>query len=733
MSRGQDKRALNTLFNTNNYSIISKYSAIKLGYVQNQELVEFIEEQFQVRKGWRRTPLVNLGYANRLLAVDHEVGKLLHGQGSPGVDCFIVVGCGFDMLAVRHEKDCHWIEVDLPQVIHTKADYFARKWQQPRLLIDSDQDMITFEGKNLYLVSCDIRFQETFSTKLSRVLSTFSQLSSVAILNEVCFCYLGTHQVKQAISTMVDCVKDRAVSLSYLGFEQIRPEVSSPFTKIMLTHLDSFGFPLKHFQTGRELHELFVDQLKFDYLHIKPLHSIYHSQEEINSGKVNAPADGHPTLEPFDEFEEMDLFASHYAVVEAKLTFRQKDRQVERANQTIVRYHDAPSDDARAYPACPDYRIKEESNSFIRRFSHSACVLQDTARQVQRYLITGGFGLPAASSSDPLVSGQHKRIDDCVIVTRERGGEQDFQTLSKAAEFSAEQIRFDRMHGQTCCIDAHEGLVFFSGGRQSPTSGVHGACTKDNPTFIAGVTNDLKLKLVHKFKPDLGNTWRHRVIKFGISDQILQLGGIGSFTTNGLTDSSDLVVWNLSGDKLGFRSHPFLESWQPRHSFGLDMRDEQTLLVFAGLKTRQTLIGAALGSDRVSDVYSSNVSDHEPVQQCIMYDFRQRRLAMNFQDETVGSYSMQVHFLDENQFVRVGGLSTQTGLPLQSIDLFDVRRPDNLLIERMSFQSDSNVLLSNAQSLNFRQEKQIVTLGGGGNCFIFGTHLNKSQLVFSYG
>lgn len=705
---------------TNDYSILSKYSAARLGYYEDPWLLEFIEKWLCIEKGWRRTPLVNLGYANRVMAVNFATCSLLYDPHE-ALDCFIVLGCGFDMRAAYHERVCNWIEIDLPEVIETKAKYFAHKWSLP---IESvDRDVKTFEGKKLNLISCDIRYEADLAKKLYRVLARLPNVNNVAILNEVCLCYLQTQQVKQAISTIVDCVKDSAKSLCYLGFEQVRSTGNDPIAKIMNDHFKSLGYPLNHFPNREELQQLFIEQIGFDYVHIEPLHRMYHSQARFLQQKRSVEAN--LTKEPFDEFEEMDMYTSHYAIVEAKMTLKGQKAQWrpkfenENYDNEVVNLLDQIDRKTGRRPF-------EEPDEHVRRYGHSACVLRDTP-ETQIALISGGFGLSTPPSCPS--SKQHRRLNECLLITRGRAGTQAANLLLD--RFPLDRIRLDRMHGQICCIGAAtSGLLLFSGGRQNPIK----RGPDSNPTIVAKLTSDLKLELVHKFEENVSR-WRHRMVKSSL-DEIVQLGGLGGSATHDDSDGYlEMVVWNTSSDKLGCSSR-VIRSVEPRHSFGLDMRDSHTLLIYGGLKSTSGRMRSCCvkRGDQYGNWYAAGDSDLEPVRQSVLYDMRQEAIARELKEQSISLYGAQVHFINANQFMRVGGISTTTGLPEQSIGLYDLRRSDgSLLLSAVPVTSQQDKLvLCNAPSLKFDGIKSIITFGGGGNYFTFGTHFNRSRLIYNY-
>lgn len=690
----------NRLYLTNNYSIVSKYSAVKLGYFQDEILKDFIENLLNI-KTWRRTPLVNRGYAARLLAIDWIVSRSIKYNS---IDCAIVLGAGFDMLSLRRLGQCCWIEIDLPQVIETKSKFIIEKLRlDEKDVVLTNDGIISFKSINLHLIACDLRNTVDLSNKLNLTLSNVTHRRNVAIINEVCLCYLEMSEIKIILETVIQSVDNLAMKVHYIGYEQVRTNEKSQFSKVMIEHFSSLGHPLKYFPTKRQLKEVFVEHLKFNHVTIASMYQIFHNA--LFTSRLETSAFDR---EPFDEFEEMDLYLSHYSLVTGILIINdpfQSDPS-ENSSMVVEDNYDNLCEQVKSIGLGSTTSSSYEKSPIF-RFGHSSCSLDDTNTR-QSILVSGGFGM-----LDDTKAGkqQHKRLFDCTILSRDLQTGQN-KTVSLSLEnFPIDSICLDRMHGQVCNIGNN--LLFFTGGRQSPL-----VKRNINTTpFIAKIEND-KLVLVHGFcvvGSDTHLRWRHKTSIIQ-QDKLIQVGGING---GGNPDGHSVVIWNLSSSKLGFElpSSGSNEAFNllERHSFGMDSKDGSTLLIFGGLQTNRVLKDMPVQSDFDSLIWDLRTS--QPI-----------KLA-----RSAGCYGSQVHFISDYQFVKIGGISTSTGLPEENIELLDLRKDVNLAVQQEPLPvSEDFMILTNSTTCKFNNSSQIVTVGGGGNYFTFGTHFNRSHLVYKY-
>lgn len=707
------RRRDNKLYLTNNYSIISKYSASKMNYFKDELLEKFIENCPSLNKDIqrRRTSLVNRGYAARMLAMEWAVVRSIKYES---IDCFIVLGSGFDMLPQRHWGECHWIEIDLKEVIETKGNFIKAHWNlYKENNCDIENDIIKFSSLNLTLVSCDLSDNLQLSEKLAQVLTPIrNECRNIAIINEVCLCYSESVQVSTILNTIIQAVCDFCWQIHYIGYEQVKFDDISQFSDIMFDHFASLGHPLKYFPSQPDVIHLFKENLGFDHVTVASMFQIYHNALSSYTLERNIRH-----LEPFDEFEEMDLYLSHYALVTGVRTFKSPLSQ----EKIIIRRcnHVESSTLTNQWEASINIQ-----DSPIQRYGHAACSMFDS-EDYQKILVTGGFGIVISKSND----SRHRRLDDCHLLIRKMS-ENSWNLLELDTTSLAEQsIRLDRMHGQICYLG--NDLIFLNGGRQGPTSQ---SAIESNSSIVCRIdqaNNHIKIDHIFKYSAERTHEhirWRHRLIPLS-NQRVIQVGGLSA--SNVSSDQHNcLKIYHFDSDKIGscdiYEDPLTIHDCFKRHSFGADQRDGNTFLLFGGLKTASMLVDQPIDSE-----FDVIICDTRAISS------GGRPYQLKAKGSTTSSYGCNVHFINDNQFVKLGGVSNKTGLQENTLDLYDLRLELGYPLECKQIPSHKDnsggpLILTNFASCHNKSLRHIQTIGGGGNYFTFGTYFNKSDIVCKY-
>lgn len=704
----------NRLFLTNNYSIISKYSASIKGYFKDPLLEDLIQHETEddTKPAYHRTALINRGYAARQMAVEWIVDRSLRLER---LDCILILGAGFDTLSLRpRDVSCHWIEIDLPYVIDFKRNYIGTRINSSEndVIISANGNVTSFMSLKIHLISCDIRDQNDLSEKLSLVFNNIHQdeRRRVAVLNEVCLCYLERFEVRQIFETLKSLFSQSAQALHYIGFEQVNSHESSHFANVMRNHFEYIGFPLKNFPTRRELLDLFRNQLNFNHLTISSMFQIYHNANFENRLSF---AD----LEPFDEYEELDLYLSHYALVTGVVYLKPVPTgDFSPSGSSTDKTADALYDDLcgrlNMIQLDRQHNLTMGLNESIRRYAHSSCVVIDEPC-FKVALVCSGFGKfaePNMVTNRPSNPNQHQRLNECIAVNWDSAGQAQTRRIH---DDSGLNLALDCMYGQVCYLG--DGIVCFNGGRRSPQRSV----SPNNNSYLVGLDRqNLKLMWLKGIFVDNPLRWRHKILRLE-KHKLIQIGGLWS---NPSKVEGDIGFWDWSNDKYGY--HPIsLDETQnrllERHTFGMDLRDDNTLLVFGGLKA------SGLTDQPVDSSHSVILLDlRTPNSPSIVECHRP-------------SYDSQVHFIDAYKFVKIGGISTNTGLPEDLLEVYDLRSNRGLPIASEPLPSirrdaDSIFIPTKMTSVHFKESREIISIGGGGNYFTFGTHFNERHVLYKY-
>lgn len=714
----------NKAYITNNHSILSKYSAIKYDYFNDHLLEQFIEDTLNIRKGWRRTPLINRGYAARLLAIDWIVSRSIKNES---IDCVIILGAGFDTLAFRNIVDSSqnratcWIEIDLPQVVDIKAKFVDDKsdliFGDNEAKLNQDGNIYSSKEMNYHLISCDMKDTLKLSSSLSRLRSKITKKSRIMILNEVCLCYLELNYIKGILRSVIDTFQEDSLRIHYVGYEQLKPNSMSQMNEIMLNHFQALGYPLKYFPTSSDIKKLFKNDLNFNHININSMYEIYHNVLFANILEIKGFID-----QVFDEFEEMDLYLSHYALVTGVLILKDPFLDEIITNTKKILNLD---NSTKSVVSNNKHDIERKNVEFIKsnlkRYGHSSCVINFVSSKdsnlIDIFFVTGGFGTVVDNHY------KHKRLYECEIIQKNLSTKNYTERyISKnldLSQFSNGDICLDRMHGQVQYLGQNSSipfhtdhLIFFNGGRQSPIK--HD--TK-NINFIAYINDDYQLRVKHKFKQDdTVSVWRHKTTRMNNnSDSIFQVGGISL-----IESQYPIINWNFSSDKMGHEPlvmNDNISNEFRRHSFAMDI-NKSTILIVGGLMT-----------------FDAKFRDRLCENQVILYDIR-ANVVSKPNIESVKGYGANINFINDYEFIKFGGI-TSKGFLMEEIELIDLRNFETVQKYDTYLTDDNNsiefpVTMTNFTTGLLESEKEIYTIGGGGNYFTFGSKFSSSHLKLKY-
>ncbi|KAK5103653.1 tRNA methyltransferase ppm2 [Lithohypha guttulata] len=301
---------------TNNSSIVSKRSVEKL-YLPEPHFFRCF-----VKKPIRRAPTINRGYWLRMRAIDWVVKQFLEKPSQQG-KVVINFGCGYDPLPfqwlARDPTLCantKFIDVDYELLMETKRNIIQDTAKIKDLLHPLNADAsgkdrsILFDSEEYAAVGCDLRNLP----RLERLLRNVVDIENCLVLcvAEVSITYMQT----EAADALIAWSSGLSSDVTFCLLEQCSPDqMDNPFTMTMLKHFAKLGTPLRsvleypgqHTQTQRFKAAGFT---QIDYNNLWELWS----DPRFLSPSQRVALD---QVEPFDEWEEFALFASHYCLVVA--------------------------------------------------------------------------------------------------------------------------------------------------------------------------------------------------------------------------------------------------------------------------------------------------------------------------------------------------------------------------------------------------------------------------------
>ncbi|KAI3317620.1 leucine carboxyl methyltransferase [Xylariaceae sp. AK1471] len=315
IARSAKQRAQDELvMQTNSSSIVSKRSVERIYYPHEPHYFRYFVKKFQ-----RRAPLINRGYYIRMHVIDVAVCRFLE-RPSDKTKVVVNLGCGSDVLPwqcmTRYPDACRnakFIDIDFPDLMSKKRTIVLNTPELSSVFepLDTNASEHVLLRSDLYFqIGCDLRNTADIEKALSICLNPKDCI--FMFVAEVSITYMETHGA--------DGVIKWASSLSQAEFcllEQILPDgPDHPFAKTMLSHFEKLKTPLNsifeypHLESQKHRFSC----LGWSHVEVDSLWQIWTSDKWISASKRREL----DHVEPFDEWEEFALFASHYCVVIAR-------------------------------------------------------------------------------------------------------------------------------------------------------------------------------------------------------------------------------------------------------------------------------------------------------------------------------------------------------------------------------------------------------------------------------
>ncbi|NXN44094.1 TYW4 protein, partial [Rhinoptilus africanus] len=659
---------------TGGSSAVSKCSAAARGYIQDRFLRLLVERRR------RRAPLVHRGYYIRARAVDHCVQDfLLKTQSHPRTQ-IVSLGAGFDTLYFRL-KDIgllhHTVvyEVDFPNVACQKATLIKRTKELSALVGDTGGEgvgVITFSGKDYKLLGMD----------LSELSELERALEEAGLDNEIPTLFIAevvlTYMENSRSDALIQWAAEHFSQACFLLYEQMHPE--DPFGRVMQQHfsqMNSTLYSLTRYPDCEAQQRRFFEKGWTEC-------SVMDMNEFFTCCTPEDEQQRMQALEPFDEYEEWHLKCSHYFVLTASKGMEPSWTPL-LSNMTVPHcggpVRTAGSITAAACPMRSEF-------SGLRRYGHRSVLIKPNV-----ILTIGGFGEE---------DGHHCRMRNFHVLIKHAG----YWKAGYVKKENSDKRRDERLYHTVSCLSNSLALVV--GGRTSPSSAGLGMLWLKFPeTCDASEPDDITVELV-SLQPaaePAALRWRHSTTEVIFKgEKYLFLYGGCSAVEPVLGDWCFLHTQGLSCIVIPVEG-PIPES---RHSHSA-CSWKGGVLIAGGLGTAEQPLGS---------VFFLRVLEH------------------GFQWQTVEThpplsprYSHTAHVHD-GKLLLVGGVwfhsSSVPGVTV--IDLITGLCLDYMInVEHLEWP----LMVHNHSSVFLPNEKELLLIGGGGNCFSFGTHLNREPVSLS--
>ncbi|KAF4109123.1 tRNA wybutosine-synthesizing protein 4 [Onychostoma macrolepis] len=295
---------------TNDSSVVSKVSAAAQGYFHDDFLKHF------VCKVSRRAPLINRGYYVRWKAVDHCVKWFFHATKSCSRRQILSLGAGFDSLYFRLHAEgglggVTVFEVDFPEVARRKAALINSN----TCLKDALPDWETVSNQQTNAVFIRSDHYNLIGVDVRKEQEVEVTLSGAGLQWDAPTLVLSEVVLTYMETQWSDAVIGWAAKLLpqsvFVMYEQIHPD--DPFGRVMQNHflkLNSTIHALKQYPDTVAQTQRFIQKGWEECVCLDMNQFYFDLLLEDERQRVEG-------LEPFDEFEEWNQKCSHYFILTA--------------------------------------------------------------------------------------------------------------------------------------------------------------------------------------------------------------------------------------------------------------------------------------------------------------------------------------------------------------------------------------------------------------------------------
>ncbi|XP_066993126.2 tRNA wybutosine-synthesizing protein 4 [Anabrus simplex] len=650
---------------TNDFSTISKCSMVQNGYFKDDYIFHFVPHQS------RRAPLINIGYYVRAKVIDFTLRTFLQMTQGRAVQ-IISCGAGFDSNYFRlsgsgtlHSGVIYY-EVDFPEVVKRKAESI----QNSKSLMDvvgqiMEHPLVILMSRSYRLIAGDLRNLDSLESSLKYAGVNFSL--PTLFLSECSITYMD----EESSSRLIEWASSKFESASFVTYEQICPD--DGFGMIMQKHFENLGSPLlsviKYTDLAAQRRRYFTrgwtscsSQSVFDiFTQITDL---------VERRRVLS-------LEPFDEFEEWHLKCCHYALTIA-------------SNGDMSYWPECLTTSSSCINVPLQLKFQWVLNNNVeglRRFGHKSVQIDE-----DNILVVGGFGCSTTEKG-------HKRLNEVALISYRSG-------MCSVLNVEPNNIDFATLncmhHTLTLLYDTQDKKVLLYGGRSSPRKPVN-----IDPVLFT-VRNELvKVSVLrtgggHLRKPV--PRWRHSAVLMN-PERVVIFGGRSSE----LEVLGDLWFFVLSPD---FSSVHYQEITANCDVWPCPRFSHSAALVTP--KSHKMAITGGIGSN-----------DFIPLCDIWIFD----AVSLTWQQLVPAGPGMLPRYghtsaVFQEKLILIGGVNTVSGQQ-PGVCLINMKLKTCVEYALPAQNVENPVLLHNHSSEQVEDESQVVIVGGGGNCFSFGTALNK--------
>lgn len=667
--RGRGRRE-GAVQSTNDSSALSKRSLAARGYVHDAFA------PLLVPGAARRAPLIHRGYYVRARAVQHCVRAFLEQTSSdpaaPRAQ-ILSLGAGSDSLYFRLKAAgslagaAVW-EVDFPEVARRKADRIREVLELCALTgphrSRDPPSALCFEASDYCILGLDLQQLQRLNQALTE--AGLDVAAPTLLLAEAVLTYLEP----DSAAALIAWAAQRFPDALFVVYEQMRPH--DAFGQVMLQHFRQLNSPLHgldHFPNVEAQQRRFL-QAGWKNCAVVDMNEFYH---------CFLPAEERrrvENLEPFDEFEEWHLKCAHYFILAASQGDTLSQTMVFPPSKAFMLID--PALPSGVFPA--SFVTSDSQGPDLKRYGHASVLLN---RDI--ILSAGGFGEQ---------EGRHCRVSKLHLLSRHCNLEWKGSHIS----YSRSSAQWDGRlyHTMTRLSDIH---VLVLGGRLSPVTPASGSLHLHFGKSEGNSALDLDVTITKAGSEDSSLTcWRHSATEVTYQNQkYLFVYGGRSVVEPVLSDWRFLHLGTMAWVKIPVEG----KAPEGRHS--------HSACSWQG----GALIAGGLGA---SEKPLNSVFFLKPVSCGFLWE------SVVIQPPITPRYSHTAHVLN-GKLLLVGGICIHSSsVPGVTVINLTTGLSSEYHVDRACVPWP--LMLHNHTSILLPEEQEILLLGGGGNCFSFGTYFN---------
>ena len=352
------------------------------------------------------------------------------------------LGCGYDPLPFQwlstepeHCANTTFIDIDYEKLMESKRKIVLDTAELNRLFNltedPTERDGVLLSSDKYYILGCDLRNPK----RVDRLIK-----SLVDIENSVVLCVAEvsiTYMAPEDSDAVLKWTSGLSSDVTFCLLEQRSPDrADNAFTATMMRHFEKLNTPLRslHVYPGTHTQTQRFNDAGFSFVDCQSLWSLWADPRFLSPSQRMAL----DHVEPFDEWEEFALFASHYGLVVAQTAeeplieplpkdFKRRDSQGSNTSdfstRTVSPYREHTEWFQYTYSPNPGNEGKTHHGSAYQIPFQNAVAVHGGVSTTGRTSSTSVYGPPDDRNIDPSVAPEDINARCCHTMTTLQNGQ----------------------------------------------------------------------------------------------------------------------------------------------------------------------------------------------------------------------------------------------------------------------------------------------------------------------